>query len=112
MDNEKVDLSSLAPDPTRWQAVLQATMTRVERTMDDKSREDALVAIAGWSRPLLFAAAAALAILIPIEFALERQEAKAAAARRLASVSVAWIATDRTPSGAEILRTIAEGGER
>jgi hypothetical protein len=58
---------------------------------------------------LLAAAAAVIAVLVPAEFLLEERELRAEAAHRLATVSITWVERDRSPSGAEILRTIAEG---
>ncbi len=108
MDNERVDLSALEPEAARWESVMAATMGRVEGLLAREAvRDDALITIAGWSRPLLLAAAAALLFLVPVEIALEKREARVEAARRLADASMSWAAADRAPSGNEILRTIA-----
>jgi len=112
MDSDKFDLSPLDPmrDPSRWQSVVGATLTRVDAAMQRRAQrsDDAFGLIASWRRPLLVAAAALLAILIPAEISLENRETLAEAAHRLASVSVSWAFNNETPSGAEILRAIAE----
>ena len=92
---------------------MAATMARVDEHLSrEELRDDALTTIAGWSRPLLLAAAAALLFLVPVEIALEKRETRVEAARRLAEVSVGWAVAERAPSGTEILRVIATGGER
>ena len=105
MDEERLDLSALSPDPVKWESIIDTTMARV----DESLRDDPLATIAAWGRPLLLAAAAARAIIIPVEIALELRESRIDSARRLAEESATWVAADRSPSGSEILRTIASG---
>jgi hypothetical protein len=116
MNTDKIDLSPLDPDrdPERWQSIVTATMVRVDAALESRgpSSEDALMTIAGWSRQLLFAAAAGLAILIPVEIALELRESRAEAAQRLAAVSIAWAEGEATPRGSEILRALADESGR
>jgi len=113
MNTEKVDLTALDPtaDPRRWESFVEATLARVGRVLEARreSENDALWLIARWRRPLLAAAAVVLAVLVPTEFLLEDRESRAEVARRLATVSVNWVERDEGPTGAEILRTIAEG---
>ena len=112
MDHEKVDLSILDPerDAAKWQAVVTTTLRRVDEAVEARSaaREDALATIASWRRPLLVAAAASIAILIPVELALEARESKLETARRMANASLAWVDEARSPTGAEILRAISD----
>lgn len=113
MDTDKVDLTALDPtsQPGHWESVVASTLARVDRVLDARrdSENDALSLIARWRRPLLAAAAVFLAALVPAEFLLEERESRAEAARRLATVSVRWVERNQEPTGAEILRTIAEG---
>jgi hypothetical protein len=60
-------------------------------------------------RPLLAAAALFVAALVPAELLLEKRAARAEAVHRMATVSITWVERNHGPSGAEILRTIAEG---
>jgi hypothetical protein len=112
MDDRRMDLSALDParDPRRWGAVLEATMARVDGVLLARARPDPLSLIAGWRRPLLAMAAAAVALLVPVEVALERREAREQALRGLVSVSTAWAQEGRAPTGAELLRAIHTGG--
>ncbi len=114
MDDERLDLSALDPmhDPERWRSFAAATMSRVDGVLLDRRAraDDPLFLIAAWRKPLLAAAAILLAALIPAEVALEMRESRLEAAHRLAVVSVEWVESARTPSGAEILSTIAERG--
>ena len=57
----------------------------------------------------LLAAAAALAIIIPVEIALEIRESRTEGARRLAAESVYWVAAEKAPTGSEILRAMTSG---
>lgn len=113
MDTDKVDLSALDPtaDPGRWESFVEATLARADRVLDARraAENDAFWLIARWRRPLLAAAAVFLAVLVPAEFLLEARESRAEAAHRLATVSITWAERNQGPSGAEILRTIAEG---
>jgi hypothetical protein len=116
MDNDKVDLRVLDPaaDPGHWRSFLEATLARADRVLEARreAENDAFWLIAKWRRPLLAAAAMLLAAVVPAEFLLERRESRAEAAHRLATVSAAWVERDQGPTGAEILRTIAEGRTR
>jgi len=113
METEKMDLSALDPmrEPERWQRVVEATLARAERVVDARrdSANDAFWLIANWRRRLIAAAAVVIAALIPAELALEVRESRLEAVHRLATVSVSWVERDVTPSGAEILRALAEG---
>lgn len=114
MDDRRVDLSALDParDPGRWRAVMDATLSRVDGVLAARARPDPLALIAGWRRPLLALAAAAVLLLVPVELALERREDRREALRGLVSVSTAWAQEGRAPTGAELLRAIRTGGER
>jgi hypothetical protein len=109
MDERPLNLSALDParDPARWQAVMNATLVRVDDVLAQR-RQDALTLIAGWRRPLLAAAAAAVLMLVPVEVALERRETRAETLRGLVAASQAW-AEGRTPTGAELLRAMDTG---
>lgn len=110
MDERRLDLSALDPDRDgRWRAVFDTTLTRVDDVLLNR-RRDPLALIAGWRRPLLAAAAAAVLVLVPVEVALERRETRRESVRGLVSVSTAWAQEGRAPSGAELLRAIRTGG--
>lgn len=111
MDERRLDLSALDParDRARWRATLDATLARVDDVLLHR-RQDPLALIAGWRRPLLAAAAAALLVLLPVELALERREARREAVRGLVSTSTAWASEGRAPSGAELLHAMNTGG--
>ena len=113
MDTDKIDLTVLDPtaDPGHWESFVEATLARANSVLDAQreAENDAFWLIARWRRPLLAAAAVFLAALIPAEVLLEERKSRAEAARRLATVSVTWVGRDQAPTGAEILRTIAEG---
>lgn len=113
-DDRRLDLFALDPgrDPARWRGVMDATLARVDAVLAARARPDPLALIAGWRRPLLAAAAAAVLLLVPVEVALERREARQEALRGLVSVSTAWAQEGRHPTGAELLRAIRTGGER
>ena len=110
MDERPVDLSALDParDPDRWRGVGGATLARVDGVLLHR-RQDPLALIAGWRRPLLAAAAAAVLVLVPVEVALERRETRAETVRGLVAVSTAWAQEGRAPTGAELLRAMDTG---
>jgi len=116
MDTGKLDLSPLDPerDAEHWQATVDRLLERVDTAMEQRSQrqDDALQLIASWRRPLLVAAAIAIVILIPVEIALELNESRDEPVTRLAAMSASWAEADETPSGAEILRAIADGGRQ
>jgi hypothetical protein len=112
MDERRLDLSALDParDPGRWRAVFDGTLARVDDVLLHR-REDALSLIAGWRRPLLAAAAAAVLMLVPVEVALERRETRMETVRGLVAVSTAWAREGRAPTGAELVRAMSTGAE-
>jgi len=111
-DDERLDLSALDQerDPARWRATVERTLARVDALLDERARrQDPLTLIAGWSRPLLTGAAMAVAVLVPVELALERREAGAEQVERLVSLSTDWAVEGRRPSAEELVRVL--GGE-
>jgi hypothetical protein len=106
-DHDRLDLSELDPmrDAEQWERVMAATLVRVDAVLSRRT-EDPLAAIAAWSRPLLVAAAAALVLLIPVEFALELREQRAEQVQRLVSLSTGWDDGEEPPTGAEFLRAL------
>ena len=110
IEPDRLDLSPLDPmrDPARWRAVVDATLLRVDAALSRRAR-DPLSLIAAWRRPLLIAAAAALALLVPVELALETREARAEQVQRLVALSAEWSGAERAPSGADFLRALAAG---
>ena len=110
MDERRLDLSALDParDPGRWRAVFDGTLARVDDVLLQR-RQDALTLIAGWRRPLLAAAAAAVLMLVPVEVMLERRETRVETVRGLVAASTAWAHEGRAPTGAELLRAMDTG---
>lgn len=110
MDDRRLDLSALDParDAGRWRTVFDATLARVDDVLLQR-RADALTLIAGWQRPLLAAAAAAVLLLVPVEVALERRETRVETVRGLVAASTAWAQEGRAPTGAELLRAMDTG---
>jgi hypothetical protein len=110
MDERRVDLSALDParDPARWRAMVGSTLARVDDVLLHR-RQDPLALIAGWRRPLLAAAAAAVLVLVPVEVALERRETRVKTVRGLVAASTAWAREGRAPTGAELLRAMDTG---
>jgi hypothetical protein len=101
--DDRLDLSALAPDPERWPEVVAETLRRVDATLTEAVRaDDPLLVIAAWHRRLLFAAAASLAILIPVEVMLERKEARQAPVERLVAAS----GLQGRATGADFLRAL------
>ena len=111
-DDERMDLRALDParDPARWRGVMDATLSRVDGVLALRARQDPLTLIAGWTRPLLAMAAAALAVLVPVEVALERREARDEPVRGLVRASTEWAHRGEAPTGEELLRAIRTGG--
>ena len=109
-DDDRLDLLALhvGRDPAHWRAVLSTTLRRVDTVLAERARrQDPLQLIAEWVRPVLLAAAVAIAVLVPVEFALERREANAVRVQQLVSLSTAWAHGGQQPSGAELLRTMS-----
>ena len=112
-DNDRLDLSPLDPaaDPARWRAVMDATLERVELVLRAR-RQDPLTLIASWSRPLLVSAAVAVAVLVPLQVALDAREVREEQVRRLVDLSVVVDHSGTPPSGADIRRALAEGARQ
>ncbi len=111
MDDERLDLSALDPtsDPGRWQNVVDVTLARVDGVLRERERQnDPLTMIAAWMKPLLIAGAVALAILIPIEVALESGNNRANQIDQLVALSTAWADGD-SPTGADLIRALSQG---
>lgn len=110
-DHDRLDLSALDPtrDPEHWERVMAATLVRVDAVLSRRI-DDPFTAIAVWKRPLLVAAAATLALLVPVELALELRESRAEQVERLVSLSSSWEDGGRPPSGAAFLRALTAEG--
>lgn len=106
-EDDRLDLSALDPmqDPEHWQSVMAATLHRVDGVLARRAG-DPLSTIADWTRPLLALAAVAVAILIPVELALETRETNVEQVRRLVSLSVERSPGADPPTGAEFLRAL------
>jgi len=107
-DEPPLNLRALDPmqDPPHWHSVFAATMARVDIVLAARAHaDDPLDLIARWHRPLLATAAAAVALLIPAEVALERREARMERVERLVEISTGW-SNGRAPAVSDFLRAI------
>lgn len=104
-EEKAVDLTVLAADhdPERWQATLDETLRRVDRVLAARSR-DPLSLIASWSRPLTAGAVVAVALLVPVELALELRETEAERVQMLVQWSARTALGEEAPSGADLAR--------
>ncbi|HYH82871.1 MAG TPA: hypothetical protein VEX86_23965 [Longimicrobium sp.] len=110
MDDERLDLSPLDPEPARWRAVMDGTRARVDAVLATRARQqDALAVIAGWTRPLLAAAAAAVLLVAGAEAALDGREERRETVRGLVALSTGWARGAPAPSGADLLHAISRG---
>ena len=110
-DAEHVDLSALGMSESQWQSLYDGTMARIEgNPAFSERRNDPVTVVSGWQRPILAAAAILVAILIPVEFALEMRERNLERIQALAHVSSDVARGLRPPSAAELLKAI--GGLR
>ncbi|HEX6587417.1 MAG TPA: hypothetical protein VF039_00230 [Longimicrobiales bacterium] len=109
IDERPIDLSALDPerDAGRWDALVAATVARADAALAARSRS-ALDTIAGWSRPLLLAAALLVALLVPAEMLLDARERRAEQVQRLVTISVDWSRGD-APTGSELARALTPG---
>jgi hypothetical protein len=110
MNDDPIDLSALDPmdDEPRWRAFVDVTLRRVDAVLAERAgREDPLDLIASWRRPLLAVAAAAIAVLVPTEIALERREARVQRVERLVAVS-SRVADGGRPTAADFLRALGD----
>ena len=110
--DDRLDLSPLDPmrDPARWRAVVDSTLNRVDAVLLQRAAQDPLTLIAQWTRPLLVATAATIAMLVPVELALEARERQTEQVERLVALSSALDERSEPPSSADFLRALAEQG--
>ena len=107
MNDDRIDFSALAPG-ARWDAGVQRTLRRVEGVLLERARvEDPFACIAQWRRPVLAAAAAVIALLVPVEWALERRETGAERLQSLVQLSGEAVRGAPGPTGAELLSTVS-----
>jgi hypothetical protein len=110
-DLDKMDLAALEPeDAEHWHRLMAATLLRVDDVLANRMSSP-LATIAGWSRPLLFAAVLAIALLVPAELVLETREAKAEQVERLVSLSSGF-AHEQPPSSTDFLRALTTRNAR
>lgn len=111
-EHDPMDLSALHPmrDPAHWRAVVDATLVRVDAVLSAPP-QDPLTLIASWTRSLVIAGAVVIALLVPVEIALETREARAEQVQRLVTLSADWGYGEPPPSGSDFLRALTEGGQ-
>lgn len=104
-EQDPIDLSALDPahEPERWHGVMDETLRRIDRVLAGRAR-DPLTLIASWSRPLTLGAGVAVALLVPVELALELRESEAERVQMLVQWSTRTALGDEAPSGADLSR--------
>jgi len=110
-EGDRVDLSALDPflDGGRWEALVREMLERVDDVLAHRSRSP-LELIAAWRRPLLITAAAALAVLLPVEWALEAREERLERVERLVALSSGWDPAEPPPTGSDFLSALGQEG--
>jgi len=111
IEDERLDLSAIDPlqDGERWEAVVRETLERADEVLAHRSRSP-LELIAAWRRPLLITAAAALAVLLPVEWALEAREERLERVERLVALSSGWDPAEPPPTGSDFLSALGQEG--
>lgn len=106
-EHRPVDFSALDPmqEPEHWQTVVDTTLQRVDNVFA-ASPENALMLIASWRRRLVLAAAIAIALLVPVEFVLEKRESAVEQIQILVRLSTRSALGEGPPSGAELSRAL------
>lgn len=111
MSEEPIDFSPLnsPADLRRWDAVMARTMGRVDLTLRSVEPQppSPLLIISEWVKPILAAAAIALLILVPAEFALELREQRREQVERLVRLTNA-LSHDRQPTASDFVRVLTE----
>lgn len=110
MDNGRPsDLATLRLDEQspRWEEMLDATLQRLDPVLEQR-RAGLLGTIAGWSRPLIIAAAVLLALLGPTEWILELREPHVEEVGALVRLSEQTAFGD-PPTGSELFVTLGRG---
>ena len=107
IDERPIDLSALdaRADQAAWDALVRQTVARAEQAIATRPQSPTHV-IAGWSRPLLAVAAVLVALLVPVEVALEARERRAEQVERLVTLSVGWGSGRMAPSAADLSRAL------
>jgi len=105
-NDERIDLSTLAPDPGRWNAAVRGTLRRVDEAMARRG-DDPFTQIVRWRRRVLAAAAAVIAVVVPAELWLEHREAPVGAGEAVADLSVDALRGGARPSGADLRALLA-----
>lgn len=103
--NETVAADLRALEPENWDVVVDATLRRAEASLAAR-RRDPLTLIASWSRSVMIGAAVTIAILIPVEVALEGREAEAARVETLVHLSTRTALGAGAPTGEELSRAL------
>lgn len=74
-DDDRVDLSALKLTHSEFESFLDSTLARADDNLRMRRRQgDLALIVTGWRREILAAAAILIAILIPVEIALELRE--------------------------------------
>jgi hypothetical protein len=109
MTEEPIDFSALdsAADRKRWEGVVERTRERASLAVAAGQPQGPLLVIADWVRPILAAAALALAILVPAEVALEWREERREQVARLVRLTTA-LSPERPPTASDFLRALGE----
>lgn len=102
-DARPVDLKALEPEG--WEVVVEATLRRTDDLLAAR-RRDPLTLIASWSRGVTISAVVAVAILIPVEVALEVRENESERVQTLVRMSAQTALGAEAPTGEDLSRAL------
>lgn len=102
-DSASVDLKALEPEG--WEVVLKQTLRRTDELLAAR-RRDPLTLIASWSRGVTISAFVAVAILIPVEVALETREYESERVQTLVRLSTQTALGAQALTGEDLSRAL------
>ena len=105
-EEERIDLRAL--EAADWPGMVQGTLRRLEHVLASRQR-DPLTLIASWSRSLTIGAMLVVAVLIPVEVALEGREVETERIQTLVRFSTRTALGEEPPTGEELLRALGHG---
>ena len=111
--NDRLDLSPLGMSDPEWRTLYESTVARLDSSLAlRRRRTDPVTIVWGWRYPILFAAGLLLAVLVPVELALERRERNRERFATLVQMSGDAARGVRHLSGNELLNLVGRGNTR
>ena len=109
-EEQRLDLSALDPraDNARWSSFVRSTAERVDLVIARRN-VDPLTLIAGWMRSVTTAVIVLIALLVPVELILERQETGREQVDRLVQLSAESIREGGALTATQLARAV-DGG--